>query len=199
MLLTCEKCQTIFRIDDSAIAVTGQHVRCSVCEHVWHVSPPMQQEEIAQHNMLRETLKRLRLPGVILVSIMIISTVLFAFRAPLTASYPQLISVYQLFGIHIQPNLEVLQVVDLKAGYDTKVLRIRGNLENSGNLPAHASPLEVVVTAPDGKLLARENIFPESKFLDAGVKTPFFIQLEIADAADAKVVVSPVASRVAIP
>ena len=39
MLITCHNCETIFQIDKSKIDPKGQQVRCSVCAHVWTVSP----------------------------------------------------------------------------------------------------------------------------------------------------------------
>ena len=35
MLLTCENCETIFRIESAHLKTPGQKVRCSVCKHVW--------------------------------------------------------------------------------------------------------------------------------------------------------------------
>ena len=199
MLLTCDNCQTIFRIDDSAISATGQHVRCSVCEHVWHVAAPASDTDLTHKNILTDTFKTLRIPAFLLIALMVISTVLFAFRGPLTASYPQLITTYQLLGLQIEPDLELLQVIDLNAAYNVNVLRIRGNLINNASLPAHASALQVVVSAADGKVLAQENIMPESKFLNAGEKTPFFVQVELANAEDARIVVTPISGKITKP
>lgn len=39
MLITCHNCETIFQIDKSKIDPKGQQVRCSVCAHVWTVTP----------------------------------------------------------------------------------------------------------------------------------------------------------------
>ena len=38
MLLACTNCNTIFRIDRSAISV-GRKVNCGVCKHVWIAYP----------------------------------------------------------------------------------------------------------------------------------------------------------------
>ena len=47
MLITCHNCETIFQIDKSKIDPKGQQVRCSVCAHVWTVSPDAE-NKIAQ-------------------------------------------------------------------------------------------------------------------------------------------------------
>ncbi len=44
MLITCHNCETIFQIDKSKIDQKGQQVRCSVCAHVWTVSPDAENE-----------------------------------------------------------------------------------------------------------------------------------------------------------
>lgn len=196
MLLTCEKCQTIFRIEDSAIAPTGQHVRCSVCEHVWHVTPSFQPDDNPDDGMLKETASKLRLPGIILISVMCLSSLFFAFRGPVTALYPPLTAVYQLLGLQIEPDLSILQVVDLNAAYDTKILRIRGNLLNTASLPAHSSALQVTVTSQQGVLLAQQTLIPEDKLLDADQKTAFFIQLELEGAEQAEILVTPVSGNI---
>ena len=44
MLITCHNCETIFQIEKSKIDSQGQQVRCSVCAHVWTVSPDTENE-----------------------------------------------------------------------------------------------------------------------------------------------------------
>ena len=40
MVVTCEKCSTRFRLDESRIPPTGARVRCSRCKHAFLLAPP---------------------------------------------------------------------------------------------------------------------------------------------------------------
>lgn len=39
MIITCENCQSKFRLDDDRVKATGSKVRCSKCEHIFKVFP----------------------------------------------------------------------------------------------------------------------------------------------------------------
>ena len=195
MLLTCEQCQTIFRIDDSAIAATGQQVRCSVCQHVWHVEPHQPVSDDS-NRLLGDVLKRLRLPALTLIMIAAICTIIYAFRGPLTAAHPQLLSAYQFIGLSISPNLSVLQVENLSADYERNILRIRGQLKNNYHLTSHASALEIKILSQTGEILAIERMVPEDKVIEAGQTTAFFLQVDIDNATDAQVVVTPISQNI---
>ncbi len=41
MNITCENCQTTFRLDESLLAREGSKVRCSICKHVFLAYPPL--------------------------------------------------------------------------------------------------------------------------------------------------------------
>jgi predicted Zn finger-like uncharacterized protein len=40
LILTCERCETRFRLDESRLPTTGARVRCSRCKHAFFVRPP---------------------------------------------------------------------------------------------------------------------------------------------------------------
>jgi predicted Zn finger-like uncharacterized protein len=40
MLLTCEKCQSVYRIDPAKMAAGGRMVRCTTCGHAWFATRP---------------------------------------------------------------------------------------------------------------------------------------------------------------
>lgn len=40
MILTCERCETRFRLDESRLPARGARVRCSRCKHAFFVRPP---------------------------------------------------------------------------------------------------------------------------------------------------------------
>ncbi len=45
MIITCEKCQSNFRLDDEKVKATGSKVRCSKCKHIFEVfMEPVEQE-----------------------------------------------------------------------------------------------------------------------------------------------------------
>ena len=191
MLLTCDNCQTIFRVNDQAIAPEGQHVRCSVCEHVWHISRP-QPDAPETSTSLVDVVRRLRTVGIILLVLVVVSTGLFALRGPITASLPGLIPSFQLVGLSIRPDLNILEVRNLNAVYQGNVLRIRGELANLDSLPAHASALNVTVLNQKGERLAAERIRPEDSIITPAQPTSFFVQIEVEAASDAQVIVTPI-------
>jgi predicted Zn finger-like uncharacterized protein len=40
MILTCQKCSTSFRLDETLLEATGSKVRCSLCQNIWVAFPP---------------------------------------------------------------------------------------------------------------------------------------------------------------
>ena len=194
MLLTCENCKTIFRVDEKAIAPQGQQVRCSVCKHVWIVDQKPSSAK-PHSGLLRETAARLRYPAVLIAVLMLVSGGLFSFRGPLTAQFPSLISSFDLAGLTIVPDPSVLEVRDLKAQYDENLLRVRGVVFNTGDFRAHASMLNLRVVDADGAELYQKMIRPDSYFIDTGQSIPFFVQLEVDGARKADVTVEAVAER----
>ena len=40
MILTCQKCSTSFRLDETLLKATGSKVRCSLCQTIWVAYPP---------------------------------------------------------------------------------------------------------------------------------------------------------------
>jgi len=45
MVITCEKCNTNFNLDDSLVTETGAKVRCSICKHVFTAYPSVVEPE----------------------------------------------------------------------------------------------------------------------------------------------------------
>ena len=194
MLLTCENCKTIFRVDEKAIAPQGQQVRCSVCKHVWMAERKSSSKK-PHSGLLRETAMRLRLPAFLIALIILVSGGLFSFRGPLTAQFPILISSFDLAGLTIVPDPSVLEVRGLKAQYRENLLRVRGVVFNTGDFRAHASMLNLRVVDKDGTELHQQMVKPDSYFIDTGQSVPFFVQLEVDGAKKASVTVETVAER----
>ena len=186
MLLTCEQCKTIFRIDNASVGPNGQQVRCSVCAHIWHVegggktAPP-------PRNAVWDVVQKLRLPTVLLLFVMLISGTLFSLRAPITASFPGLISSFNGAGLTIEPDLDILRIQNLQATYQGNLLRVRGQIFNSDSFTAHATPILMQVVGEDKTLLASEKLIPEDAFIAAGQTTDFFIQKEVSNAHSAEI------------
>lgn len=59
MIIQCDKCQTKFRLDDSKVKGAGVKVRCTKCQNVFIVTPPIEEvaaeEVIAQPSAERKT------------------------------------------------------------------------------------------------------------------------------------------------
>ena len=194
MLLTCENCKTIFRVDEKAIAPLGQQVRCSVCKHVWRAERKAA-GKTSDISLLSEIAARLRYPAAIIVVLMFVSVGLFSFRGPLTAQFPGLISSFDLAGLTIVPDPSVLEVRDLNTQYHENLLRVRGVVFNKSDFRAHASMLNLRVVAADGAELYQQKIKPDEYFIDTGQSVPFFVQLEVDGAKKANVIVEAVAER----
>ena len=194
MLLTCENCQTIFRVDAKRLAPQGQRVRCSVCKHVWRAAPRTP-ELRPQTGLIQETARGLRYPALVIAVLMLLSGGLYSFRGPLTAHFPGLISSFDLAGFTILPDPSVLEVRDLKAHYTGNLLRVRGAVFNISDFRAHASVLHLRVVGPDGTELHRQTVIPDGDFIDKGLSVPFFAQFEVDGAKQAQVMVEPVAER----
>ena len=193
MLLTCEKCETIFRIEETMLTDEQQRVRCSVCAHVWE---PLRNKPIVSDNeLITETASRLRVPTILLLTIMLVSTGLYMFRGHVTAQVPELIAPFEFLGVDVGPDISSLSVQNLKADYQGNLLRIRGSVINTASFRAHAAPLQVTVIGEDKTMLATQRILPDDRFIDAGGMTEFFLQVEVENAAAADVRVVPVAER----
>jgi predicted Zn finger-like uncharacterized protein len=193
MLLTCEKCETIFRIEETMLTDEQQRVRCSVCAHVWE--PPRNKPIVSDNELITETASRLRVPTILLLTIMLVSTGLYMFRGLVTAQVPELIAPFEFLGVDVSPDISSLSVQNLKADYQGNLLRIRGSVINTASFRAHAAPLQVTVIGEDKTMLARKRILPDDRFIDAGGMTEFFLQVEVENAAAADVRVVPVAER----
>jgi predicted Zn finger-like uncharacterized protein len=193
MLLTCEKCETIFRIEETMLTDEQQRVRCSVCTHVWE--PPRNKPTVSDNELITETVSRLRVPTILLLTIMLVSTGLYMFRGLVTAQVPELIAPFEFLGVDVGPDISSLSVQNLKADYQGNLLRIRGSVINTASFRAHAAPLQVTVIGEDKTMLATQRILPDDRFIDAGGMTEFFLQVEVENAAAADVRVVPVAER----
>ena len=194
MLLTCENCKTIFRVDEKAIAPQGQQVRCSVCKHVWMAERKVV-GKMPDIGLLSETAIRLRYPAFIILILMFVSGGLFSFRGPLTAQFPGLISSFDLAGLTIVPDPSVLEVRNLNFQYHEKLLRVRGVVFNKSDFRTHASMLNLRIVAEDGSELYQQKIKPDEYFIDTGQSVSFFVQLEVDGAKKANVIVEAVAER----
>ena len=193
MLLTCEKCETIFRIEETMLTDEQQRVRCSVCAHVWE--PPRNKPIVSDNELITETASRLRVPTILLLTIMLVSTGLYMFRGLVTAQVPELIAPFEFLGVDVGPDISSLSVQNLKADYQGNLLRIRGSVINTASFRAHAAPLQVTVIGKDKTMLATQRILPDDRFIDAGGMTEFFLQVEVENAAASDVRVVPVAER----
>ena len=193
MLLTCDSCQTIFRIDSAKLDPNGQPVRCSVCGNRWVAQPTPEVDDTPDD--LAEVVNVLRVPMAALLVLIILSAGLITGRGPITAHLPGLIPIYDVVGLTIRPNLDQLEVQDLDADYFGDVLRLKGQLTNISSWRAHAAPLQVLVTDEKGLILATKRVLPEDRFLDAGGQAEFFAQLDMPPGQQAEINITPLSER----
>ena len=195
MLLTCENCETIFRIEAAQLTKAGQQVRCSVCKHVW--APELNDTPATEPPLIRDSLGVLKKPLIICAVIVGLFS-LASFNRDVISSYvPATISLYDMIGLTIRPNIDQLEVRDLKASFQGDTLRISGQLSNLGSLRTHAAPLQLSILDQDGVVLHSQRLNPSTAFLDGYGQSDFFIQLTIDDAKQAEIRVEPLAIRLA--
>ncbi len=57
MIICCEQCDTRFKLDESRIPSGGARVRCSKCEHAFHVQPPEVEAESTLQGVAAEAVQ----------------------------------------------------------------------------------------------------------------------------------------------
>ena len=198
MLLTCPHCATIFRVDSKLISMQGQSVRCSMCHHIWTVTPiskststPTTDPSVAQNRLksLRKSFFATLLAAALLSSVII-------HRGSITAYAPFLINGFNAVGLTIRPALSQLQVVGLDASYTGDTMRLSGGLRNIGMWRNHAADLRVTVRGADGAVLHEITLSPDHDIINAKAKSDFFVQLAFAGDTEMQVTVTPLANRV---
>lgn len=193
MLLTCENCETIFRIESAQLKTAGQKVRCSVCQHVWE--PEVTAEAPAEPQLIRESMSVLRWPLVICATLIAVMFLISFNRVVITAYAPATINAFDMSGLAIRPDLTKLEIRDLKANFAGDTLRISGALANISALRTHAAPLQLTISDQDGVVLHTQRMIPVDKLIDGGQQTDFFIQLTIEETSEAEITVVPLAIR----
>ena len=194
MLLTCENCETIFRIESAQLKTPGQQVRCSVCKHVW--APDVINEDPVEPQLIRESISVLRFPIIICVAITLLLTLIGFNRGTITSYVPITINAFDMAGLTVRPDLTKLEVRNLKANYAGDTLRVSGNLANKSSLRVHAAPLQLTISDADEVVLHTQRIQPADLFINSGNVTDFFIQIDIEKTNQAEVSVTPLAIRI---
>lgn len=194
MLLTCENCETIFRIESAMVRTPGQKVRCSVCKHVW--APEIAADESAEAPVIKEAISLLRLPVVICAIVILLGSLLSYNRGLITAYLPVTITLFDTSGLVIRPDLEKLEIRDLKANYAGDTLRLSGLLANKSAFRTHAAPMRLTINDDDGVVLFTQVIQPNEAFIEGGDTSDFFLQVTIENTKQAEISISPLAVRI---
>ena len=193
MLLTCENCETIFRIESAQLKTPGQQVRCSVCKHVW--APDVGAEDPVEPRLIRESFSILRWPVILCAALVLCVSLLSFNRGVITAYVPSTIGIFDMTGLAIRPDLDKLEIRDLKASYAGDTLRISGFLANISGLRTHAAPLQLTISDADGVMLHTQRMQPSQAFIEAGEATDLFLQITIEETEQAEITVVPLAIR----
>ena len=214
MFLTCPHCTTIFRVDADLISQDGQSVRCSICQHIWIVSPvsPYASQPVAQSadggvtrshlppvtvlSVACALLKHLWKPCLAAVLAASLASGVIMNRGMVTAYLPFLIKGFDRVGLSIRPALAQLQVAGLNASYVGDTMRLSGGLRNIGMWRTHAADLQVTVRGADGTVMQETVIRPDDDVIDSQSESGFFVQLVVEIGHEAQVTVTPLANRV---
>ena len=197
MLLTCENCETIFRIESAHLKTAGQKVRCSVCKHVW--APEVADDSPQETPLMRDAFGVLRTPLVICATLIVLFSLLSFNRGLITAYMPSTIGLFDISGLVIRPDVEKLEVRELKANYAGDTLRVSGLLANKSSFRAHAAPMRLTINDDEGVLLFTKVIRPNEAFIDGNGATDFFIQVTIDETAQAEISLTLLAIRLSEP
>ena len=214
MFLTCPHCTTIFRVDAELLQQDVQSVRCSICQHIWNVSPaspsasqPFVQSVdggVAESHLRPVTvlsvaclrLKHLWKPCLAAVLAASLASGVIMHRTIVTAYLPFLIKGFDRVGLSIRPALAQLQVTELNASYVGDTMRLSGGLRNKGIWRTHAADLQVTVRGVDGTIMQETVIRPNDAVIDSKAESGFFVQLAVEVGNEAQVTVTPLANRI---
>ena len=185
MLLTCENCQTVFRIDDAQLSHTARQVRCSICQHVWFVRPSAGRSYFQAYAVLVHVMYRGRFWVLGLSMFLALAVLVTGYRGAITAHAPGLIPFFHIIGLRIKPDLHALEIEQFQASYQGDLLRVHGRIVNKGGLLTHAPLVRVRVRDDEGALLHTQIFAPENRFIKADEASVFFIQTEIPPPDDA--------------
>ena len=145
---------------------------------------------------MQDAFRALRVPiGILVVFLCLVGGIAFN-RVVITAYMPSLISVFDVSGLIIRPDIEGLEVTDLSASYAGDNLRLSGNLKNKRSTRTHSADLRVTVTSQDGLIMNEVVLKTEQALIEPGGKTGFFAQLDVEQSAEANVTVVPLANRI---
>ena len=144
MFLTCPHCTTIFRVGADQVLQDGQSGRCSICQHIWIVSPvaPSASQPVVQSadgGVVGSNLRPVTAPSVALVRLKhlwkpCLAAVLAASfasgvimnRGMVTSYLPSLIKGFDRIGLSIRPAVAQLQVTGLNASHVGDTIRLSG-------------------------------------------------------------------------
>jgi len=63
VIVTCERCETRFQLDEARIPASGARVRCSRCKHAFRIAAPGASQEQAVHALAEEAAEREATPA----------------------------------------------------------------------------------------------------------------------------------------
>ena len=175
MLITCKNCNTIFSIDQSKLTSNNQKVKCSVCSNVWIVS--QKNEEINLNKNTRKNLSNNFLKTILVLGFLFIVVILgISQKNILSAQLPFIKNIYISLGFNVGPNINALEIVNLKTNYHNNYLRIYGEIKNNTSLKSHASLIFIKIYDSKNNLLKEIKVRPDNKFIEPKNNINFFYQ-----------------------
>jgi len=200
MLLTCVKCETIFKIDAGVIPRQGRRVRCTVCDHVWSAQPMPYPVPPASPEPTPSSGQG-KLIGFLAIIILLVG--LGVYRHTITAIAPVFTPIYQSLGMDISANLQAVEVQKLKAERQRNIIHISGDLANTSSWPVHAPQLHLVVSNAFGHSLQEETIRLDKGIIAAKEVLHFAHQLtlemNLADDVVTEITVTPANRDIHLP
>ena len=208
MIVRCFSCSTRYRIDPTALGVSGRRVRCTSCGHVWLELPPADATRQSDPNGSSTASSEPATTGRShaewigwLVAGFVVAVVLTGLslgRNTIVAAWPDTVGAYDSAGLSVRvPHADGLRIVEIEServqGGNGAVLLVRGVIENAIEHSRTVPALEAVLADEAGAELHRWRLAALSSALDGGQSTTFESWLASPPEGAARVSVSFVA------
>ena len=205
MHISCPSCQTVFAIGrDQLHPSEARQLRCSVCNHVWHATrqsavevyadskPQSKNASIIAAMPFRAEVWQWLAMAVVLVALGL-GAVLG--RSPITAIFPQTLTIYEAMGFSITPQVAVIEFEALTHTRRGASVFVRGFVVNTGIWPVHAPPIAITLHDARRAVLVSREIVLEKPIIAAGERVPINAQLVLTAVlpADVETSIVPIA------
>ena len=179
MHIQCPSCQTVFAVENDEISADkGRQVRCSICDHIWTVTPAdaLAGKSVAASG-LKHSKRKLLIILAITAGLLLGGAVIW--RNIVSAMFPSVIGIYSALDLSVMPDVSVVEIRNIRGERQGDTVRIRGEVVNTSMWPTHAPPIFVSVQNMAGAILAVKEVEPDAPIISARSALPLNVQLTL--------------------